>query len=116
MHEYSLVQSLLRRVEVEARSRNAIAVHCITVRIGPLAGVEHGLFATAYQLCRTGTLCDAAQLVITGEDVAWCCDACGAPIPEGSRLTCPACDWPARLAGGDALVLERIELEVPNDV
>lgn len=116
MHEYSLVQALLQRVEEEARSRRASAVHRVIVRIGPLAGVERDLFATAYDLCRPGTLCDAAELVITREDVDWRCAACGAQIPDGTRLVCPACGWPARLEGGDALVLERIELEVPQHV
>ena len=116
MHEYSLVQALLERVEAEARSRNASAVHRITVRIGPLAGVERGLFATAFELCRPGTLCGDAELTIADDDIAWRCAACGGEIPAGSVLTCPACKLPARLVGGDALTLERIELEVPDHV
>jgi hydrogenase nickel incorporation protein HypA/HybF len=116
MHEYALVQSLLQRVEQEARSRRASAVHRVTVRIGAQAGIEPELFASAYELCRTGTLCDGAELVIAGEQTSWRCQACGAPIPTGARLVCTACGWPARLASGDALVLERIELEVPNHV
>ena len=116
MHEYSLVQSLLHRVETEARSRHATAVHRVTVRIGPLAGVERNLFATAYDMCRSGTVCAGAELCIAGEDVAWRCDVCGIGIPAGSVLTCPACGLPARLTGGDALILEQIELEVPRHV
>jgi len=116
MHEYSLVQALLQRVEEEARSREAVAVHRVTVRIGPLAGVERDLFATAYQMCRPGTLCDRAELVIADEDITWRCEVCDAVIPAGSALFCPTCGCPARLAGGDALMLERIELEVPRDV
>jgi hydrogenase nickel incorporation protein HypA/HybF len=91
-------------------------VHRVVVRIGPLAGVERNLFTTAFDLCREGTLCGGAELVITGEEVAWRCEACGAGIPPGSVLSCPSCDWPARLVGGDALVLERVELEVPDHV
>lgn len=116
MHEYSLVQALLQRVEQEARVVNATAVHHITVRIGPLAGVEAALFANAYEICRPGTLCQDADLTITSEPVAWRCDACGAAISVGSALICPRCGSPARLAAGDALVLERIELEVPEHV
>ncbi len=116
MHEYSLVQALLQRVEEEARLREATAVHRVTVRIGPLAGVERELFATAFDVCRPGTLCGAAELVIAEDEVEWRCGACGAAIPAGSVLTCPSCDWPARLVGGDALTLERIELEVPQNV
>jgi hydrogenase nickel incorporation protein HypA/HybF len=116
MHEYSLVQALLNRIDAEARSHGASSVHRVVVRIGPLAGVERGLFATAFDLCREGTLCGGAELVIAGEEVTWRCEACGAGIPQGSALTCPSCGWPARLAGGDALVLERVELEVPDRV
>jgi hydrogenase nickel incorporation protein HypA/HybF len=116
VHEYGLVQALMQRVEAEARIRRATAAHRIVVRIGPLAGVDRELFTGAYDLCRPGTICQDAELVIADEDVTWCCAACGAPIAAGGALTCPTCGWPARLVGGDALVLERIELEVPDHV
>jgi Zn finger protein HypA/HybF involved in hydrogenase expression len=44
----------------------------------------------------------------------WTCTACGREIPRGEVLTCPACELPARLApGGDEILLETIEMEVP---
>ena len=116
MHEYALIQALLGRVETEAHARNATAVHRLTVRIGPLAGVDRDLFANAYLLSRPGTLCHAAELVLTSEEVDWRCDVCHAAIPFGAALVCPTCLFPARLAGGDAIVLERIELEVSSHV
>ena len=112
MHEYGLVEALLERVETEAHARHASAVHRLTVRIGPLAGVDRDLFAKAYLLCRPGTLCHEAELVLRTEEVDWRCEACNAAIPPGAALVCPTCLWPARLTGGDAIVLERIELEV----
>lgn len=116
MHEYGLVQALLERVEREASARNASAVHRLTVRIGPLAGVDRDLFASAYDLCRPGTPCREAELVLMSEAVEWRCDVCQVPIDAGAELVCPMCRWPARLVGGDAIVLERIELEVPGHV
>ena len=116
MHEYGLVQALLGRVETEARAHNATAVHRLTVRIGPLAGVDPDLFANAYLLSRPGTLCHEAELVLRTEEVDWRCGVCNAAIPFGATLFCPSCLWPARLAGGDAIVLERIELEVSSHV
>jgi len=112
MHEYSLVQALIGRVESEAHAQKATAVHRLTVRIGPLAGVDRDLFANAYLLSRPGTCCHKAELVLATEAVDWRCAVCNAPIPVGAALVCPSCLWPARLAGGDAIVLERIELEV----
>jgi len=116
MHEYSLARALIERVETAARAHRATAVHRLTVRIGPLAGVERELFATAFHNCRPGTLCADAALVIRNEDAEWRCDVCGEAIPAGSALYCPACAMPARLAGGDALILERVEMEVLGDV
>lgn len=117
MHEYSLVQSLLRRVVEQARVHDATAVHRVTVKIGPLAGVEPELFATAFANCRAAApLCAGAELVINGENVCWRCPACAAEVRRGHVLACPSCGWPARLVEGDALVLERLELEVPEHV
>jgi len=116
MHEYSLARSLIENVEREARARGALRVHRVVVRIGPLAGVEPDLLATAFGHLRDRTLCDGATLVLAGEDVVWRCDACGQSLTPGAVLCCPGCGLPARLAGGDALLLERIEMEVPSHV
>jgi hydrogenase nickel incorporation protein HypA/HybF len=75
MHEYSLAQALVERVEREARAREASAVHRVTVRIGPLSGVEPDLLVTAYGHLRMGTLCAGAELALAGEDVVWRCEA-----------------------------------------
>jgi hydrogenase nickel incorporation protein HypA/HybF len=112
MHEYSLVQSLMQRVEEEAQARHATAVHRVHVRIGRQAGVEADLFATAFEVLRVGTVCARAELVIAQEDTEWRCHACGAPVPAGAELVCAQCGWPVRLVRGAELVLERIEMEV----
>jgi hydrogenase nickel incorporation protein HypA/HybF len=112
MHEYSLVQAMMQRVEEQARAHKATGVHRLQVRIGLLSGVEADLFSTAYEVLRAGTLCANAELVIAREESEWRCSVCGALVPVGGELVCPQCGWPARLARGDDLVLERIELEV----
>jgi hypothetical protein len=55
VHEYSIVQSLLERVESEARQHEATAVHRIHLRIGELSGVEIDLLDTAFQTFRSGS-------------------------------------------------------------
>jgi Zn finger protein HypA/HybF involved in hydrogenase expression len=96
MHEYGVAQALIEHADREARAPGALSVRRVVVRIG--------------------TLCAGADLTITGEDVVWRCDACGEPLPPGSALCCPGCSLPGRLAGGDALILERIEMELPAHV
>jgi hydrogenase nickel incorporation protein HypA/HybF len=113
MHEYSIVQALMERVEREARARSASAVHRLCVRIGSLSGVEGELLQSAYELCREGTLCARAELVIEPVEARWACGRCGRERPAGEVLSCPECGEPARLLCGDEIVLDRIELEVP---
>jgi len=114
MHEYSLVEALVTRVEEEARRRGALAVHRLSVRVGELSGVDPELFRTAYETFREGTICARAPLALASVPATWSCPACKRPIARGAILRCPACDAPARLDdGGDALTLDGIELEVP---
>jgi hydrogenase nickel incorporation protein HypA/HybF len=114
MHEYSLVEALVRRVEQEALRRQALAIHALSVRVGELSGVDPELFRTAYETFREGTLCANAPLTVTRVDATWSCPRCRKAIPRGGVLRCAACNEPARLdEGGDALTLDGIEMEVP---
>jgi hydrogenase nickel incorporation protein HypA/HybF len=113
MHEYSIAQSLLARVEQEARARHATAVHRLAVRIGRLSGVEPELLRSAYDLVRERTICAGAVLEIEPVEVLWVCPRCGEKLAPAAILRCPLCQIPARLEAGDEIILERIELEVP---
>jgi hydrogenase nickel incorporation protein HypA/HybF len=114
MHEYSLVEALVRRVEEEARRRGALAVHALRVSVGELAGVDPELFRTAYETFRAGTGCERAALEIVTCPATWTCPSCGKAFARGDVLRCAACDRPARLTDrSDALLLESIEMEVP---
>ncbi len=113
MHEYSVVSALVDRVEQEARARRAVAVHRLSVRIGELSGVEPELFATAFEMCREGTLCARAELRITRSAACWECPQCGSALEAGAVLRCPGCSQPARMRSGDEIMLDQIEMEVP---
>jgi hydrogenase nickel insertion protein HypA len=113
MHEYSIAQALLERVETEARTRGAIAVHRLRLRLGELSGVESGLLESAFLLCRERTICAGAALEIEPVGAAWTCTGCGRAIEPGEVLRCRDCGRPARLRAGDEIILDRIEMEVP---
>lgn len=111
MHEYSIVQSLVDSVTAAVGDREAIVQH-IHVAIGDVAGVDCTLFTTAFEVFRGGTLCEHATLTIDRVAARWECPLCGAEVARGEFLRCELCNAPARLAAGDEIVLQRIEMEV----
>jgi len=113
VHEYSIIQALLERVEHEAHARGALSVSRLAVRIGELSGVEQRLLETAYETFRERTLCENAALDVTFVPARWGCPACGVDIPSGAVLSCRDCGSAARLVQGEEIMLDRIEMEVP---
>jgi hydrogenase nickel incorporation protein HypA/HybF len=114
VHEYSLVEALMRRVEDEARRRGATKIYALEVTIGEYAGVDPELFQTAYETFRIGTLCEGTSLEILHHPASWDCSGCGKAIARGEPLRCSACGAPGKLdEKSDALLLETIDMEVP---
>lgn len=111
MHEYSIVQALLDRVEEAARERGASRVHRVRVSIGELSGVEIELLCTAYDTIRRSTMCDSAPLEVRRVAAKWQCPVCAEPIAVGAALRCGACGAPAKLIAGDEIILDQIEME-----
>jgi hydrogenase nickel incorporation protein HypA/HybF len=112
MHEFSIVQSLVDRVEAEARVRGATKVRRVSVRIGELSGVEAELLERAYDVYRERTICHDAALEIRRVPAKWTCPRCAADLARLGPRRCAACGTAARLAEGDDIVLEQIEMEV----
>jgi Zn finger protein HypA/HybF involved in hydrogenase expression len=61
---------------------------------------------------RERTLCAQAELCVNLVPVRWHCERCGAAGVQGQVLRCARCDGRMRLAEGDELILDRIEMEV----
>ena len=120
MHEYSIIQSLVDSVEKRVEDRHsslsgqARSVVHIEVRIGELSGVDCVLLQTAFEIFRAGTICELATMSIEKVPTRWNCPKCRREIPKGAELRCKACDEPARLTSGDEIILQRIEVEVPD--
>lgn len=113
MHELSICQALMEQVACVAREQRARRIVSVTVRIGPLAGVEPALLASAYPLASAGTLAADSTLVLERSALRVRCLQCGAESEaESSRLLCGACgDWRVRVLSGEELLLASVELE-----
>jgi hydrogenase nickel incorporation protein HypA/HybF len=111
MHELAICQALLEQVEGIAREHSG-RVSRVCVRVGPLSGVEPQLLERAYFLARAGTAAEESELVIESAPVRVRCRSCGAEsTASANRLLCAACgNWQTVLAGGDELLLLRVEL------
>lgn len=112
MHEYSIVASLVERVEAEVARAGAVAVRRLTVQIGVAAGVDPELLSSAWEIFRDGTVCAGAELEIESVQIAWACARCGATPDKVFTLRCSACSSPLRMVRGDDLTLRQIEMEV----
>ncbi len=112
MHELAVCRSMLSQVARIAARHRARAVTRISVRIGPLSGVEPDLLSQAFPFAAAGTVAEHAALVIDARPVRVHCEACGHEAETGPRnLTCPRCgDGRTRLLSGDELLLAEVEL------
>ena len=114
MHEYSIVASLIRRVEHEMAVHGATRVHRLQVQIGEHAGVEIDLLRTAFATFQERTVCEGAELTVERVEAAWACSRCDRPIARGEPLRCSACARPATMVRGDEIILQRIEMEAAD--
>ena len=114
MHEYSIVASLIDRVQQEAAAHERVRVHRLHVTIGELSGVEQDLLKTAFDTFRERTICDGAELTIHTVAPAWACPSCERSVERGAILRCDSCGRPARMVQGDEIILERIEMEASD--
>lgn len=112
MHELSIVQALVDEAARHAREHRASSVRRLDVKIGELSGVEVALLETAYATFRDRSICADAELVVERVPARWECPRCKHVRRAGEPLTCSSCASPMRLAAGDEIVLERIEMEV----
>ena len=63
MHELSIVQNLVSLCEKNAAKENAKEISKIEIKVGRLSGVEPHYLESAFDVYKTGTICENAELV-----------------------------------------------------
>ena len=66
MHEFAVCQDMLQQIESIATKEQASAVDIVTVRIGPLSGIEAHLLSQAFPLAAAGTVARRARIRARG--------------------------------------------------
>jgi hydrogenase nickel incorporation protein HypA/HybF len=114
VHELSIIQSLVDRVQQEVQRVGARSVKRLEVHVGELSGVEPELLSLAWEAFRDSGVCAGASLSLTTVATRWSCPRCSQDVPPGTRLRCGTCDVPAKLVEGGDIILQRVELEVAD--
>ncbi len=118
MHELSICQGLMTKVEQVALENGAASVNTIFLSVGPLSGVEPILLKRAFEISRLGTIAESAQLDIQTGPVIVECSKCGASSEVRLyHLVCGSCgNWRVRVTQGEELLLLSLELSgIPDD-
>ena len=112
MHEFAVCQEMLQQIESIAVEQQAAAVDMVTVRIGPLSGIEAHLLTQAFPLAAAGTIAEKAELIVEALPIKVKCQSCGAETEaKPNRLVCGQCgDYHTQLISGDEMLLASLEL------
>lgn len=110
MHELSIATAMIEQCEDLAES-DWKSIARIVVKIGSRSGVDPAALQTAFPLAAEDTLCAKAQLEIIPDPCKAECDECGwKGILDTPIGLCPECAAiPARISGGENLVIQAIE-------
>jgi hydrogenase nickel incorporation protein HypA/HybF len=92
MHEVGLMQEALRIALANAERSGATRIHALTMRIGPLAGVEMEALRLAFEVVTPNTPADGAVLHLDEVPVlCWCIECECLFQPGTSVFRCPHC-------------------------
>ena len=111
MHELSVCNSLLSKVEEIALQNNVDRVVRVNLQIGSLSGIEPRLLEQAFPIASKGTLAETAELHIEHIPVRVRCPECASETDcTPNNMICSTCgNEQTQLLSGDEMILESIE-------
>mgnify|MGYP002713184034 CR=1 FL=1 len=113
MHEYSIVQSLIKSCEEHVKANDASKVTKVIVKIGVLSGVEEYLLREAFEAFKKESVCHEALLVINLQKVKIHCNGCSFEGEQDkNEFICPKCgSYELEVLDGEDMYLMSLELE-----
>ena len=125
MHEFSIVEGIVKAVLEEAARHEAISVEEVYVEVGDLAFLNSAQLIFAFNALKKDTIMANAQILIANiEATVKCreCDYTGAMEPEGEEehhfatpfIICPECNGPVDILTGRQCTVRNIRLKVDD--
>lgn len=112
MHELTICEALLERIEAERATRRFSHVRRVRLEIGPFSCLDPDALRYAFELLGRGTFLEHAALEIERPRGRAECLACGATVEVDSRLDlCPVCQGD-RLQAVAGESMRFVEMEV----
>jgi hydrogenase nickel incorporation protein HypA/HybF len=107
MHELSLAQELVERLEEVARREGAVRIVSIRLVLGALSGVDLDAFEFAFPEVARGSLAEGAELLVEERPVSVRCRRCrDLSEPGYPALRCEKC------GSGDVEIVTGREFDV----
>jgi hydrogenase nickel incorporation protein HypA/HybF len=112
MHEYFIVQNILKTVEDVLRDYPGKKVTKAVLLIGKFSGVEPDLLKTALDFFKKGSPLEEAEIIIELEDLKIKCLDCGkTSVKERWDIICPFCkSFNTQIISGEEMFLKTLEL------
>lgn len=112
MHEYFIVQNILKTVEDLIRNYPGKKITKAIFLIGKFSGVEPDLLKTALEFFKKESPLEKAEIVIELEDLKIECLDCGKiAVKEKWDVICPFCkSFNTKVISGEEMFLKTLEL------
>ena len=113
MHEASITQSIIESVlETVAQECEKCTVTSVYITVGVSQGIVPESMEMFFEMQKTGTPLENAELVITTQGLEAHCPVCNKDYSlDIPVLYCPECGSPMKLIKGNEILITEIEIE-----
>ncbi len=110
MHEMSIAEDMIRRIEAIAAENNAVRIESIELDVGVLRLIVPEAMQAAFSVLAAGTAAEGAELTITELAAEAECTQCGIRYPVTvEEYLCPQCHLAtANIISGNDIVIKSL--------
>lgn len=116
MHELSIVNSIMKTLEMEFGDQKMEELSAIHLKVGPLSNIEPRLLHNAfYARHECGSKYHKVQLNIESTSIKVLCNQCSREsLVENYRFICSYCDLPSKnIIQGEEMLIHKVEFSDP---